>query len=176
MFWFWLLAMLAIAEPPLPPPPPLAMADGPRRLAPRGQFFHYELWRTPGKLGAPMPFQVDAHSSSGQPTALLLPHPPAQPLHSSRRVAFLRSKEAAQPACRARCSESESAQPRPALQVAAPRLDATRGAAAADEGSAMPPSPASAVFSVLTEAQSGGRVDVRLLGKCAAAAQHHRLR
>lgn len=152
------------------------------RVVSRGQLLHYELWRTPGKLGAPIPFNLP-----GPDAPTRLPRPPAQPLNCSRRVAYLRAVEKE----RALRAGSENARPasRPAarrwqtelqvdvrpdgrretgLQVDVTRLGPNRSAAARDEETAMV-SPASTVFSVLSEAKSNGRVDVRLLDKHPAA-------
>jgi hypothetical protein len=141
------------------------------RAASRGQLLHYELWRTPGKLGAPIPFNGQA-SIQGYAAR---PFPPTQPLDCSRRMAYLRSKEAERSsygrlgAKNARSALPSAARRRTGLQIDVPRLDWNGSVSACAEELTLL-SPASTVFSVLRDAKSNGRVDVRLLGKRAARA------
>ncbi len=74
------------------------------RAASRGQLLHYELWRTPGKLGAPIPFNGQA-SIQGYAAR---PFPPTQPLDCSRRMAYLRSEEAERSSYDARCEKQRA--------------------------------------------------------------------
>lgn len=135
------------------------------RVVPRGQLLHYELWRTPGKLGAPMPF-----NSNQQDGAALSPRPPAQPLNCSHRMEYLRSKEAERARQRRLAGENppRATRRRTGLHVDVVRLDPNGSPAHACDEFLTLLSPASTVFSVLSEAQSNGRVDVRLLGRRAA--------
>jgi hypothetical protein len=138
------------------------------RAVSRGQLLHYELWRTPGKLGAPIPFNMQALNQ--EDGAVPLPRPPTQPLDSSRRVAYLRSKEVERASYgrlgdeNARSALPPAARRRTGLQIDLGRSAST--SACAEELTLL--SPASTVFSALSDAKSNGRVDVRLLGKRAA--------